>query len=541
MFLKQYFSYLLLPAGIFLMLFAGCASHPVRFSDSIPLVQENDTLPVPLPRETKYEEFNDVFNTILRRPIVDALEFSRPKPSADVNALDEVTPSSWFRPRLGYRKITPEELLRGPLKYGPPQPPLKVTRGKFAGLTPGFIAEDSRGISYVFKFDPKNFPGIETTAALIVNRLFWGFGYNVPEDYFYYLSEEDLFLDPAGELTQANLDSILSRVSPPEYGWYRCTVSKFIEGALLGPFPATGVREDDPNDVIPHERRRTLRALRVFGAFTNYTDLRLENTLDVYFGKAGQGYVRHYLLDFGGALGAFSAEKDHLWEGSNYLFSFREVSENLFTMGLRVQAWENLRFTPWKSVGAFESKIFNPAKWRETYPFAPVQQSQPADNYWAAKILGSLSREHIEMLVMAANYPEDEAAAYVLKTLMERRRKTIEYFLTQVSPLEVEKFSDGKLYLIDMAKMLLGEDYFDSRYKIDYFNDSGNRVGKELILTDTGTRFSLEVPADLIEHAGGYLKIDILTEWKYRSAPTPAQFHFRLGENGEIRLAGVIH
>ncbi|MFQ5583756.1 MAG: hypothetical protein ACE5GL_04910 [Calditrichia bacterium] len=116
-----------------------------------------------------------------------------------------------------------------------------------------------------------------------------------------------------------------------------------------------------------------------------------------------------------------------------------------------------------------------------------------------------------------------------------------DYCLTRVLTLGDEKESDGKLYIKDMAKILLGEDYFDSRYKIDYFNDSGKRVGKELILTDTGTRFSLEVPADLIEYAGGYLRLDILTEWKYQSAPTPAQFHFRLGENGEIRLIGVTH
>ena len=526
---------------ILCVVFNSCSSHPVRFRDSEPVTQYNDTLQIPVPMATKYEEFDDLFNTILRQPVVNAFEFSRIQPSKDVNSMDGVPVSSWFTPRLGYRDITPDELLRGPLKYGPPQPPIKIISGKFAGLTPGFIAEDSRGISYLFKFDPKSYPGIESTAALIVNRLFWGFGYNVPEDYFYYLSQEDLYIDPNSELTQTNVDSIFGRASPEEYSWIRCTVSKFIDGTILGPFSATGVRNDDPNDKIPHEERRTLRALRVFGAFTNYTDLRLDNTLDVYIGEPGKGYVRHYLLDFGGAVGAFSAEAQNLWEGSNHLFSFTETSKNLVTAGFNIQDWEKLEYTPWKSVGAFESKIYRPEKWRETFPFAPVQQSQPVDNYWAAKILGALTYEHIEMLVRAANYPEVEAADYVIKTLMERRRKTVEYFITQVSPIEPVKFSNGKLHLKDMAKILLQDDYDNASYQVRFFNGGGEEISEQIIIKEKETHFHISIPDELINEANGYLRVDVKVLWDERTAPTPAQFHIRMGKEDIPRIVGVIH
>jgi hypothetical protein len=532
----------LLSGMIFFLIFWACSSsHPYRFNNTLPFIQYNDTLPIGVPKATQYQEFNNSFDVILRKPVVDAFEFSRIEPSKDVNSMDEVPASSWFTPRLGYREITPDELLRGALKYGPPQPPIKIVSGKFAGLTPGFIAEDSRGITYLFKFDPKNFPGIETTSALIVNRLFWGFGYNVPEDYFYYLSENDLFLDPNSNLTKTNLDSILGRVSPTEYGWYRCTVSKFIEGVLLGPFPATGVRGDDPNDFIPHEQRRILRALRVFGAFTNYTDLRLDNTLDVYVGKPGEGYVKHYLVDFGRSLGAFSVDENQLWEGSNHLFSFSDAAKNLITGGLIVQDWEKLKYTPWKSVGVFESIIFRPEKWKESYPFAPIQESQPGDNYWAAKILGALTYEQIEMLVMAANYLEEEAALYVIKTLMERRKKTVEYFLKQVSPIEAYGIINGKLYLKDMLRALVNEQSEDTKYEIRFFNNRLEKISEKLYLSEQQTIFTLEIPDNLFEKANGYLIVNIKSVWGDQPAHRAAQFHIR-SDNGEApMLVGVVH
>jgi hypothetical protein len=526
---------------ILLVMFYSCSSHPVRFRDSEPVRKYNDMIPIPIPQATEYKEFDDVFNTILRQPVVNAFDFSRTEPSKDVNSMDDVPASSWFTPRLGYRDINPDELLRGPLKYGPPQAPIKIISGKFAGLTPGFIAEDSRGIEYLFKFDPKDFPGIESTAALIANRLFWGFGYNVPEDYFYYLSKEDLYLEPSSSLTQTNVDSIFGRASQEEYGWIRCTVSKVIDGIILGPFSANGVRKDDPNDRIPHEKRRTLRALRVFSAFANYTDLRLDNTLDVYVGKPNKGYVKHYLLDFGGALGAFSAEEQNLWEGSNHLFSFSETSKNLITAGLYVQDWERLEYTPWKSVGAFESKIFRPEKWRETYPFTPVHQSRPADNYWAAKILGALKYEHIEMLVRGANYPEVEAADYVIKILMERQKKTVEYFLTQVSPVEPVNFRNEELHCKDMAKILIGGDYINARYQIQFFDDSGKEVAKHKMMENKEAHFQVTIPEELINKANGYLRVDIKVFWEDRTAPTPAQFHIRRGNGGTLQLVGVVH
>ena len=70
-------------------------------------------------------------------------------------------------------------------------------------------------------------------------------------------------------------------------------------GRPVGGFKYHGTRPDDPNDVVPHEHRRELRALKVFGAWTNLVDMKAGNTLDAVVVENGRSVVRHYLQDVG--------------------------------------------------------------------------------------------------------------------------------------------------------------------------------------------------------------------------------------------------
>ena len=231
---------------------------------------------------------------------------------------------------------------------------------KHLGGNPGFIIADKRDRLYLVKFDPPSYPAIETSTALIANRLFWAFGYNVPEDYLYFLDSRELEIDSTANLSREDIELVFGRVAAPRDGVYRTTVSLLIDGIYLGPIPDSGVREDDPNDRFPHENRRILRALKVFGAFTNQTDIRIDNSIDVYEGIGGKGFVKHYLLDFGEAFGGHGASHQRLWDGYTHIFSFSDLTKNLFRFGFGVEKWEHLQETAWPSVGAFESLYFDP-------------------------------------------------------------------------------------------------------------------------------------------------------------------------------------
>lgn len=93
--------------------------------------------------------------------------------------------------------------------------------------------------------------------------------------------------------------------------------SKFIEGKIKGPFSYSGVRKDDPNDHIPHERRRELRGLRMIQAFLKDTDVKQLNTLDTYVEEDGQKFLKHYLIDFSDSLGSASVRPKSAGDGNH--------------------------------------------------------------------------------------------------------------------------------------------------------------------------------------------------------------------------------
>jgi hypothetical protein len=71
-----------------------------------------------------------------------------------------------------------------------------------------------------------------------------------------------------------------------------------------------------PNDIVAHEHRRELPALRVFGAWANLTDLKAGNTLDTLITENGHPVVKHYLQEVGSTFGMANGphERDIGWE-----------------------------------------------------------------------------------------------------------------------------------------------------------------------------------------------------------------------------------
>ncbi len=522
------------------MTLLSCA-HSVRFTDSAPVTDSNDDKPIDIPRSSDFDMEEYVFEILVKNPAVNAMNVSSVKEAGDVNSMDHVPASSWYEPRLGYRQISPEELLRGPKVVGPPVAPLTVVKAKTAGGNPGFIIKDSRGKLYLMKFDPPEFPAIETTTALIVNRLFWGFGYNVPEDYLYFFKPEELSVEKDGAITRENVDIVLSKVAPPLNGYYRSTVSYFIQGKILGPLSQIGLRKDDGNDKIKHENRRVLRALKVFGAFTNHSDMRIDNSLDVYVGEEGKGYVKHYLLDFGEAFGGHGAEHQRLWDGFNHVFSIKEIFKNIATIGLVVEDWENLRYTDWKSVGAFESEIYDPATWKETWPYEPIRVSRREDDYWAAKILGAITPEHLKLLINEARYPEEGAGEYMLKTLLERQAKTLQYFLYNVSPLEPRGMISNAIELEDVGKSILGNENTLTEYRIYYYDTNDKQIGNPITVKSDKSLFSIPLQKEIIVESKGYLRVEVQLLLNGRKNPPPAEFHFITNTESKPKLVGVAH
>ena len=104
-------------------------------------------------------------------------------------------------------------------------------------------------------------------------------------------------------MTEADIDTLLSRVTPLPDGSYRAAASRFLSGRPLGPFDWKGRRDDDPADRVNHENRRELRGLRMICAWLAHFDMKQHNTLDMWVEEDGRRFVRHHLIDFASTLG----------------------------------------------------------------------------------------------------------------------------------------------------------------------------------------------------------------------------------------------
>src|SRR5262249_54828742 len=140
-------------------------------------------------------------------------------------------------------------------------------------------AKDAKGETWFLEFDPSYFPEGATGAVQVATKLFWALGYNQVESYLTTFDPKRVEFDPKATIrrpsgkrtrfTQDDVNAILEHVPGNADGKFRVIAGRLLGGKILGGFQYAGTRPDDPNDVVPHEHRRELRALHVFGAWTN--------------------------------------------------------------------------------------------------------------------------------------------------------------------------------------------------------------------------------------------------------------------------------
>src|SRR5206468_6138057 len=124
------------------------------------------------PRVRQPSKYYDLFDNSVFRPatrFADPAHLVRrlaghPREAENVDGSDQVRlPSTWWQPRLGFRPVTVEQMLKGPGGHGGPAPGRwKVVKAKTQGVSPGFQIKDSEGTRFAIKFDPPGFPEMAT-------------------------------------------------------------------------------------------------------------------------------------------------------------------------------------------------------------------------------------------------------------------------------------------------------------------------------------------------------------------------------------------
>ena len=468
--------------------------------------------------------------------------------AANVNTADEVPDSNWFTNRILARPLSLDQLITGPNTLPPERQGIgfrtagKVTiiKPKNVGAAPGVVVRGPLGETWFVSFDPPGHPGGATGALVVASKIFWALGYWQPEQYLANLREEDfeiaaeaLIRPSSGRkrpMTRADLKALLGRVQANPDGSYRVVGSRLLPGKVLGGFRYHGTRPDDPNDVVPHEDRRELRALKVFGAWTNLVDIKAGNTIDTLIGDGGKSVVRHWLQDVGSTFG-MGANGPHDWdEGWESLFAGDPLWKRLVSFGFYLQPWQTARYEAHPSVGIFEGDAFEPETWSPRVPAGALLAARDDDHFWAARRVMAFSDEMIRGVVTAARFTDPAAERILAEVLIKRRDKIGRAYLPKVNPLvDFALDETGALTFVNAAVQAKVAAAPAGGYEARWFTfDNATGDTRPIGSPTRAMGERLPVAAGLPAATGAFIQVDVRAiDPAHAAWATPVRVYFR--------------
>jgi hypothetical protein len=513
---------------------AVVSTRAPRFYDDDPIAREPESQDAskaqPYSIQQLYEQIYGLFVTSGEGP--------SGMRARNINTIDEVPDSSWLTNRIGTTAVTAAELARGPIVGAPPDPSKWVViREKTAGAHPGFTARDAKGQTWFLEFDPPPFPEGATGAVAIATKIFWALGYNQVESFLTTLDPKRVEFDPKATLrrpsgartpfTWDDINQILERVARNKDGTYRVIAGRLIPGKILGNFLYSGTRPDDPNDLVPHEHRRELRALRVFGAWTNLTDWKAANTLDALATADGRTVVKHYLQDVGSTFGLNNDE--HEWDLSyEHFYQADTTRKRFFSFGFALSPWQTIPYVEHPSVGKFEGDRFDPRKWRPQIPTQAYVELRDDDAFWAARRVVACTDDLIRAAVHTGEFSDPAAEKYLGDVLIKRRHRIASVYLTAVNPIVSPVLDANSRLTFENAAVAAGVATGATAYRASWALFD-NATGQTRPLGDTqSTTTTIEAPSGMPSAVGSFLEVNISADNPaYPTWKQPIRTHFR--------------
>ena len=383
-----------------------------------------------------------------------------------------------------------------------------------------------------------------TAAVAIATKIFWALGYNQVESFLTTFDPKNTTIDPKATVRRPNgkrtpfthddMNAILERVARNPDGSYRVIAGRLLPGKILGAYQYAGTRPDDPNDLVPHEHRRELRALRVFGAWTNLTDLKAANSLDTLITENGKSIVKHYLQDVGSTFGMCNDfhEWDLSWE---YFLEGPPSRKRFFTLGFGLSPWQTVNYVEYPSVGKFEGNVFDPRKWRPQTPTTAYMEMRDDDAFWAARRIAAFTDEMIRTAVHTGQFSDPAAEKHLGDVLIQRREKIKSIYLTQINPI-VNPTLDGKGLTFENAAATGGVAKGTVAYRASWMSFDNATGSTRPISETTSTTTTISVPSGL--PSSGYVAVDIAADSEnYPTWKQPVRAYFRQ-DGGSWKLVG---
>ncbi len=562
---------------------SGCGGDVRRFPLRDPVWVDDDLRPVSYPcrpdpegdkpgaQLCRPEEYVspfawDVADKTVFRP---ATKFFAVRPggeAANVNAFDEVPDSSWFINRIGARPMTLEEIARGscgtktidPKKAKPGE--WTVDMGKPNGANPGFRVNIEGVGKFMLKADVAGEGEKATGATSIASRFYSAAGWYAPCDTVVYFDPKLLKLKPGLKVTdnsgvskpfdQKALDGVIAKAAKRD-GLVRMIASGWLPGRTIGPFSYEDTRDDDPNDVVPHEDRRDLRGARVIAAWLAHYDSREQNTMATWMASdkenkdGSPGHILHWYIDLGDCFGSkwqwdqMSRKLNH-----SYYLDIGDIVTDGLTLGIPERPWDRAKLTAGAEMfNYFNGTDFEPDDWKGGYPNPAFQRMTERDAAWAARIITRFDDEAIAKAITVADYSEAFHRSFLQDALVKRRDKIRARYFSKLSPLADVTVKGDQVCATDLASAAKTWPVERFHYAAAMWSGEGLDDEKKVAVTrkaDGEVCFELPRVASsagvAADHPSRYAVVDVSNG----IAPGPLRLHFYdQGAQKGHRLVGI--
>jgi len=526
---------------------AMAASSP-RFFDDDPVWVERDTQDA-----SAITRFEPNLFVEMTRNVIAGIPRYRGVRARNLNTVDEVPDSSWFTNRVGRRHLSPADVAIGPdTSSGPAPGAWTVVASKSDGITPGFTVLDAAGARWFIKFDPRGYRGMATGTEVAVTKLMWALGYHVPENHIAAMRREQLTIGAKAKLVApdgskrrlraSDLDALLEGANRDADGSYRVVASRAVPGKPVGRIQFSGTRPDDPNDVVPHEDRRELRAYGVFAAWLNHVDAKGINSLDALISDGeGGAFVRHYLMDFGSALGSGAVAPADYWAGAEYMVETKQVGRQMLGFGLAYPKWHNTPFYESRAIGRLplNNTRFDPDAWKPRVANPAFIQARPDDKFWAAQRLAAMTGDMIRAAVQEGQFGDPAAEEFLARALAQRRDAIVRTYLTAINPISDPALGGDGLLTFRNAAVDADVAVAPGGYQADWFRyDNATGTTAEHLGTSSSRSTTMRAPVALPPGEGSFVKVELRAVDAATPAWTQPAHAFFLRTHGGWRLVG---
>ena len=515
---------------------AACGYRPARFAARHPVSEVADDDPIPLPDRVELDWDWYLSDVYLHRALLDTLDPRRYPVAGDVNAWDDVPRSSWYQPPGPERAVLDPPLTRD----GPPVMPLALVPDATRANNYGVCVVDARGLRYELRRDGADRPEMRTAAAVIASRLVDEFGLLTPEVSVVFVGPSDFqgwTPERPRDGVSPEIRRFLSDGPPSVDGRYRVSATRWPIGVDVGVTESYGSRGDDPNDAIAHRNRRTLRALKVVGAWLAMGRISPRKTRDAYVGEPPDGFLRHYVVGLEDAMGASSIVYPNPKRGLRTDLG-GSTGFNLLTLGL----WPGSDSLPTqrrvRALGAFDESV-DPGGYRASPPYAPIDHALPPDGYWAAKRIAAMPLRTFVAAVHEARILDPTARLHLVRGLVQRRQRIVQYWYAQVTPCEVERVLGRIIVLRDEAVSRAVTQVSDTHYRIQVLDEEGEPLTAASELSLSSAEFAVEVPEPLMS---GHNRLVVLLQAEVNGKPRPRACRVHVQPiRGTLVVRGIRH